>query len=96
MNAVGKTILPHFEHIEQQVEQRSKQKSRAELLFLRLTGLQMKMEQYRLGHAFVDFVERERGIDFMNRVWSGPEMLPTEAEIKQPEQWVRRVELVAA
>jgi coenzyme F420 biosynthesis associated uncharacterized protein len=96
MNAVGKNLLPHFEYIEQQVEHRSTRKSRAELLFLRLTGLQMKMEQYRLGHAFVDYVERERGIDFMNQVWSGPESLPTETEIKQPEQWVRRMERVAA
>jgi coenzyme F420 biosynthesis associated uncharacterized protein len=96
MNAIGKQLLPHFEEIEHRVEARSKRKGAAELLFLRLTGLQMKLDQYRLGNAFVSYVERERGIDFMNQVWTGPEYLPSEEEIREPDRWVRRMERVAA
>ncbi len=96
MNAVGRQLLPSFEAIERRVEERSRNKGPAELLFLRLTGLQMKFDQYRLGDAFVSYVERERGIDFMNRVWEGPERLPSEAEIKAPARWIERMERVAA
>jgi len=96
MNAVGRHMLPHFDEIEHRVEGRQKQRSKAEILFLRLTGLQMKMDQYRLGAAFVDHVERERGIEFMNQVWNGPENLPSQEEINNPDRWVRRMELVAA
>ena len=96
MNAVGRQLLPSFEIIEQRVEERSRNRGAAELLFLRLTGLQMKFDQYRLGDAFVSYVERTRGIDFMNRVWEGPQYLPTEAEIKNPDLWIGRMERVAA
>jgi putative hydrolase len=96
MNAVGKQLLPHFEEIEERVEARSKRKSAAELLFLRLTGLQMKLDQYRLGNAFVSFIEKERGITFMNRVWDGPENLPSDEEIHDPALWIRRMERIAA
>jgi coenzyme F420 biosynthesis associated uncharacterized protein len=96
MNAVGRQLLPSFERIEQRVEERSRNRGAAELLFLRLTGLQMKFDQYRLGDAFVSHIERTRGIDFMNRVWEGPQYLPTEAEIKNPELWIGRMERVPA
>src|SRR5439155_19681645 len=78
MHAVGGGMLHHFEEIEHRIEARSKQKSTTEQLFLRATGLQMKLDQYRLGEAFVGHVERARGIEFMNQGWQGPAFLPTE------------------
>jgi coenzyme F420 biosynthesis associated uncharacterized protein len=96
MNAVGRGMLPHLAEIEQRVEARSHQRGPAELLFLRLTGLQMKLDQYRLGAAFVNQVNQERGITFMNQVWNGPEYLPTEEEIRDPQLWMRRMDQVPA
>lgn len=96
MNAVGRSMLPHLAEIEHRVEARSRQRGSAELLFLRLTGLQMKLDQYRLGAAFVDHVNQERGITFMNQVWNGPENLPTEEEIRDPRRWVRRIDQMHA
>jgi uncharacterized protein (DUF2342 family) len=61
-------------------------------MFLKITGLSLKMEQYRLGEKFVDGVVRQRGIAFVNRAWSSPETLPTEAEIRDPERWIGRME----
>ena len=96
MSAVGQHLIPHYEQIEERVEARKNQRGTLELLFLRLTGLQLKMDQYRLGTAFVAAVERERGRDFLHRIWEGPEQLPTMDEITVPERWIKRVELVAA
>ena len=61
MNAVGKQILPSLDTLQRAFESRSRQRSQAETLFIRLTGLEMKMEQYRLGEQFIDAVVRERG-----------------------------------
>jgi coenzyme F420 biosynthesis associated uncharacterized protein len=96
MNAVGRGMLPHLEEIEHRVEARSRQRGTAELLFLRITGLQMKLDQYRLGAAFVNRVNDERGIAFMNQVWEGPDKLPTEDEIHDPALWMRRMDQVPA
>jgi coenzyme F420 biosynthesis associated uncharacterized protein len=92
MNSVGRDLLPHFQLIHERVEHRQRQRSQAEMWFLRVTGLSLKMEQYRLGERFVDQVVRERGIAFANRAWHTPESLPTEAEIRNPERWIGRME----
>jgi len=92
MNNVGRDLLPHFQMIHERVEHRQRQRSQAEQLFLRITGLSLKMEQYRLGERFVDHVVRERDIAFVNRAWQTPETLPTEAEIRDPGRWIRRME----
>jgi coenzyme F420 biosynthesis associated uncharacterized protein len=96
MNSVGRDLLPHFEMIHERVEHRQRQRSQIEQLFLKVTGLSLKMEQYRLGERFVDHVTRERGITFVNRAWHGPETLPNEAEIRDPGRWIRRMEAVQA
>src|ERR1051325_8159217 len=92
MNSVGKQLLPHFDLIHERVEHRQQERSQAEQLFLKLTGLSLKMEQYRLGERFVDEVVRQRGIQFVNRAWQAPESLPTEPEIRDPGRWIARME----
>jgi coenzyme F420 biosynthesis associated uncharacterized protein len=92
MNRVGRDLLPNFEMIHERVEHRRGDRSQVEQLFLKITGLSLKMEQYRLGERFVDIVVRERGIAFANRAWQAPELLPTEAEVRDPERWIGRME----
>jgi coenzyme F420 biosynthesis associated uncharacterized protein len=92
MNAVGKQVLPSLETMQHAFEARQKQRSQAEALFIRLTGLEMKMEQYRLGEQFIDAVVRERGHDFALKVWEGPQNLPTLTELRIPRQWIARME----
>jgi coenzyme F420 biosynthesis associated uncharacterized protein len=92
MNSVGRDLLPNFDLLHQRVEQRQRQRSQVELLFLKITGLSLKMEQYRLGERFVDEVVKQRGMAFANRAWQSPEALPTEAEIKAPGRWIARME----
>jgi coenzyme F420 biosynthesis associated uncharacterized protein len=92
MNHVGKELLPNFDLIHERVEHRQRQRSQVEQVFLKVTGLSLKMEQYKLGERFVDFVVRERGIAFANRAWESPEVLPSEAEIREPERWIGRME----
>jgi coenzyme F420 biosynthesis associated uncharacterized protein len=91
MNAVGKQLLPSYEGISHKFEQRQKQRTTAEQLFARITGLDIKMEQYRLGQRFIDTIAEQRGHDVAKRVWDGPESLPTMDEVKNPALWLERV-----
>jgi uncharacterized protein (DUF2342 family) len=63
---------------------------------MRITGLDLKMEQYAAGERFADAVIRDRGRAFLNRVWTAPEMLPSLDEIRLPEQWIARIEATAS
>ena len=92
MNSVGRDLLPHFNLIHERVEHRQRQRSQVEQLFLKITGLSLKMEQYRLGEQFIDRVVRERGHSFARRVWDGADYLPTMTEIRQPELWLARID----
>lgn len=96
MNAVGRDLMPDYSQIARRFEQRQRQKSTAEQLLIKLTGLEMKMEQYRLGEAFINEVVRLRGDRFAHRVWDGPEMLPTMDELREPADWVARIDTVTA
>lgn len=93
MNAVGRQVMPHYQEIKKAMDSRQKERSQAEKLFLKLTGLSMKMEQYRLGEQFVDRVVEARGIQFINRAYDGPDSLPTMDEVLHPERWIARLEV---
>jgi coenzyme F420 biosynthesis associated uncharacterized protein len=96
MQAVGCKILPTYDAIKERFEKRStKKKSYAERLFTKFTGLDVKMEQYALGEKFVNEIVDRRGIDFMNLIWQSPLNLPTMEEIRDPNRWVVRMEMIA-
>ncbi|RIK35625.1 MAG: hypothetical protein DCC58_20275 [Chloroflexi bacterium] len=91
MNGVGRELMPEYTTIRTRFESRQQQRSPAEKLFIRLTGLDLKMEQYRLGEAFIDHVVRHKGHGFASRVWDSPEALPTMAELRKPDEWIARM-----
>lgn len=92
MNAVGRGLLPNYELISKRFEERQNQRSQADQIFARMTGLDVKMEQYRAGEKFIDDIVAQRGHAFAHRVWDGPENLPTMEEIRDPNLWVARVD----
>jgi coenzyme F420 biosynthesis associated uncharacterized protein len=91
MDAVGRDILPSYDRMKARFEDRLRKKGPAERLFAKLTGLDVKYEQYVLGERFVNEVVSRVGVRGMNRVWQGKEQLPTLEEIKQPSLWLSRV-----
>jgi len=90
MNVVGRDVLPRYETISRAFERRRVNRGQLDQLFARLTGLSMKMEQYRLGEAFIDHVVAKHGHEGAKKIWAGPEFLPTMEEIRNPEIWMER------
>ncbi len=95
MNAAGERLLPGFRQIHDRFERRNEGRTAVERAIMRLTGLDLKMEQYEAGERFVTAVIADRGRDFLNRVWEGPDRLPTLDEIRAPAAWIARMDGVA-
>lgn len=91
MTLVGRRILPTFEQLEAAYEERSGARGLLDLLVWRFTGLEIKMQQYRLGQAFCERIHDLYGMETLNRAWAGPDSLPRANELRDPDRWYRRV-----
>jgi coenzyme F420 biosynthesis associated uncharacterized protein len=59
-------------------------------LLMRLTGMEGKLNQYAAGERFIAAVEAAGGSRAIDVCWTGPEMLPSMDEIRDPQQWLAR------
>jgi coenzyme F420 biosynthesis associated uncharacterized protein len=91
MDEVGRDLVPDVERISQRFHERRTKRTPFERSMLRLTGMDLKMEQYKKGEAFVRAVADARGKAALTRLWDGPETLPRDDEIAAPERWIARV-----
>jgi coenzyme F420 biosynthesis associated uncharacterized protein len=91
MNAAGERILLGFHQLHDRFERRNERRGAIERALMRITGLDLKMEQYAAGERFVDAVLATQGPAFFAQVWERPERLPTLDEIREPERWVARM-----
>jgi len=92
MDEVGEQLLPNVRLIRQRFEERRSQRQRGlDKVIARLTGLDLKLEQYRRGERFVSGVAAAGGREAVAMLWQGPSALPNEREMAEPVAWVRRV-----
>ncbi|HET7676389.1 MAG TPA: zinc-dependent metalloprotease [Candidatus Limnocylindrales bacterium] len=92
MDEVGRELLPDVPTLRARFEARRDQRRRGlDRLIGRLIGLDMKLEQYRRGERFVAGVWAAGGQAAIDRLFSGPGALPSEAELAEPPLWVARV-----
>ena len=91
MDGVGPTVIPSVAQIRKKFNQRRQGVGGLDKLLRRVLGLDAKMAQYRDGAVFVRHVVDKVGMQEFNAVWTGPETLPSKAEISDPDAWVARV-----
>lgn len=89
MDRVGADRLKSQDRMSRVLKGRRQDKRTA--AFFRLTGLEMKMKQYKQGERFVLGVERESGWDTLSIAFRGASSLPDLHEIENPSQWLQRV-----
>jgi coenzyme F420 biosynthesis associated uncharacterized protein len=94
MHAVGSRILPGFDELHERFEGRHRRRGPLEQAIFRVTGLDLKMDQYAEGERFVAAVVARTGQVGFARVWRGPEWLPTLAEIRNPDAWIERAAMM--
>jgi len=91
MDEVGHGLVEDVEKISARFHQRRQRRSGFERAVLRLTGMDLKLEQYAKGERFVRAVAEAKGRPALARIWDGPETLPTSEEIAEPSLWIKRV-----
>jgi coenzyme F420 biosynthesis associated uncharacterized protein len=91
MDEVGRELVPDVELISARFHARREQRTGFERAMMRLTGMDLKMEQYRKGEEFVAAIARARGAEALRTLWLGPETLPLPEEIDMPSRWLARV-----
>jgi coenzyme F420 biosynthesis associated uncharacterized protein len=91
MDEVGVDLVPDVETISARFHARREQRTGFERAMMRITGMDIKMEQYKKGEEFVRAVARAAGPAGLSWLWLGPEQLPKPEEIDEPTRWLRRV-----
>src|SRR5437773_728943 len=95
MNRAGEGLIPSAGRFQRVLHERRRTGGPARLI-QRLLGIEAKLLQYEMGEKFIEKVEAAGGRELFDRVWDGPENLPTFAEIREPEAWMARVRTEAA
>ena len=92
MHNVGRSLVPQYEHLKNRMARSRAHRPPFETAVFRITGLDVKLEQYRLGERFAEAIARREGMEGLNRVWERPENLPTLEEVRDPGIWMTRME----
>ena len=91
MDRAGADRIPSAPRFSRVLRQRRDVKGVAKTL-RKLVGIEAKLAQYEQGERFIAAVETARGTPFLDRVWSSAALVPTLAEIRAPDTWIRRVD----
>lgn len=95
MDRAGTNLIPSAARFGRVLRQRRQQTRGVARLLQQLIGLEAKMAQYAQGERFITTVERSDPA-IIDRVWSDPGLLPSLAEIREPDLWLARVHATAA
>ena len=94
MDRAGVGHVPSAERFGRVLRNRRTSTTGLQKLVQRLIGLEGKLAQYQQGEDFIAEVERlGGGKHALEPAWRGPSWLPTLAEIREPHEWVERVQL---
>jgi coenzyme F420 biosynthesis associated uncharacterized protein len=91
MDEVGRGLVEGVDTISARFHERRQRRSGFERAVLKLTGMDLKLEQYAKGEQFVRAIAEAKGRTALARIWDGPETLPTAEEIAEPKRWISRV-----
>jgi coenzyme F420 biosynthesis associated uncharacterized protein len=91
MDAVGAEVLPSLPRLRAAMNHRRENRGLPWRVLERLLGLELKLKQYETGRRFCDAVVEASGPQALALAWSGPEALPSQAELEEPALWLARV-----
>jgi coenzyme F420 biosynthesis associated uncharacterized protein len=96
MDVVGAQALPSLATLREALDLRRRERPPLLALLERLIGLEAKLRQYEDGKRFCDAVAAAAGPAALHAVFDGPQQLPSPAELKDPQSWMRRTGVGAA
>ncbi|MFW0109299.1 zinc-dependent metalloprotease [Rothia sp. P13129] len=91
MDSIDASVVPSIKTIRQRFNRRSQTHTFFHKIVQKLFGMERKLQQYKDGQKFVQYIVDAQGMDRFNMMWERPENLPTEQEIHHPQQWIDRM-----
>jgi putative hydrolase len=93
LGRIGRRLIPTFDQIHEAMQRHRVERGEAERFIEGLLGLKLERAHYERGAAFADGVVERTGFEGLNRLWEGPDMLPTPNEFDAPGLWLARIDL---
>jgi putative hydrolase len=90
---IGERMVSTHGRIDEALRRHRLERGDAATFVDRLLGLELDRRHYETGAAFCRGVIERAGLDGLNRLWEGPQMVPTPAELAAPGLWLARIEL---
>ena len=90
MDRAGASNVPGAQRFSEVLRERRQSVKGPAKVLQQVLGIEAKMRQYQQGEAFIRAVEERGGTELFDRVWQGPDWLPTLAEIREPQRWIDR------
>jgi uncharacterized protein (DUF2342 family) len=81
-----------YEDLREKLDERRSGGGPVAQLIRRVLGMGMKRRQYERGQEFFAAVANARGVEAAAAVWEGPEYLPSDEEIDDPDAWIDRID----
>jgi coenzyme F420 biosynthesis associated uncharacterized protein len=91
MNRAGVDLVPEADRFAKALRERRKRAGPAARLMQQLIGMDAKLRQYEQGERFIEAVEASGGPELLAKVWVSPDRLPTLDEIREPADWIARM-----
>lgn len=89
MDTVGSRMLGSYGQIDEAIRRRTG--GPEERVIEQLLGVDLKLEQYRLGRVFCDRVVELTDEQTLSRMWDSAESLPSMPELEEPTLWLSRI-----
>lgn len=93
VDTLGSKMVPAHARIDEALRRHRVERGEANAFVDRLLGLELDRRHYDEGVAFCRGVVERDGIEALNRLWAGEEMVPTRPELEAPGLWLARIEL---
>ena len=93
VESLGGKMMASHPRIDEALRRHRLDRGEAAAFVDRLLGLELDRGHYDTGIAFSRGVVERAGMDGLNRLWAGPEMMPTRSELEAPGLWLARIDL---
>jgi putative hydrolase len=90
VDSVGRTMLSSFVKIDEALR-RYREGRPGDQALERLLGLEMTVEQYRVGREFCETVTERTDQATLSRMWGSADSLPSMPELEEPTLWLSRM-----
>jgi putative hydrolase len=90
---IGTYLLSDYPRIHEALRRHHVERGEAGRFVEGMLGVELDRSHYERGQSFCAGVVERAGMEGLNRLWAGPELLPTTAELEAPGLWLARIDL---